>query len=72
MSMYLPPEAAFWAAFTNLQRDRLRRMREESEKGAMSPEMLIIIAGLVLVAVTVMGIVSAKIIAEAEKLKVGG
>ncbi|GAA3624295.1 hypothetical protein GCM10022419_132370 [Nonomuraea rosea] len=68
MSKLLPPEAAYWKAVTALLLDRFERAREDPEKGAMSAEAMIIIAALVLVAVTVMGIVTAKIIEKANSI----
>ena len=64
----LPPEAAYWKAVTALFLDRLKLARSDPEKGAMSAEAMIIIAALVLVAVTVMGIVTAKIIDKANTI----
>ncbi|MGW0809010.1 hypothetical protein [Nonomuraea sp. NPDC002799] len=68
MSKRLRPEAAYWRAVTALLLDRLERARRDSEKGAMSAEAMIIIAALVLAAVTVMGIVTAKIISKANSI----
>ncbi|MFC5829524.1 hypothetical protein [Nonomuraea insulae] len=68
MSKLLPPEAAYYKAVTALFLDRLERIRKDPEKGAMSAEAMIIIAALVLVAVTVMGIVTAKIIDKAKSI----
>ncbi len=65
MDKLLPPEAAYWKAMTELFRDRLERARTDPEKGAMSAEAMIIIAALALVAITVMGIVTAKIVEKA-------
>ncbi|MEU1389970.1 MULTISPECIES: hypothetical protein [unclassified Nonomuraea] len=68
MPKLLPPQAAYWTALASLLKDRLQRARREPEKGAMSAEAMIIIAALVLVAVTVMGIVTAKIIDKANSI----
>ncbi|MFG1705407.1 hypothetical protein ACFLIM_19635 [Nonomuraea sp. M3C6] len=68
MPKLLPPETAYWKAVTALLRDRLERARKDPEKGAMSAEAMIIIAALVLVAVTVMGIVTAKIVDKANTI----
>ncbi|NJP98001.1 hypothetical protein HCN51_52735 [Nonomuraea sp. FMUSA5-5] len=68
MPKLLPPEAAYWKAVTALLLDRLERARAEPERGAMSAEAMIIIAALVLVAVTVMGVVTAKILAKANSI----
>ncbi|WP_182884212.1 hypothetical protein [Microbispora sp. H10885] len=68
MSPLLPPEAAYWLAVRKLLLDRLERAREHPDKGAMSAEAMIIIAALVLVAITVMGIVTAKIISKANSI----
>ncbi|MGW4958269.1 hypothetical protein ACWEPL_13680 [Nonomuraea sp. NPDC004186] len=66
MLKFLPNEAAtYWKA---LFLDRLDRARKDPEKGAMSAEAMIIIAALVLVAITVMGIVTAKIIDKANTI----
>ncbi|MFC5828627.1 hypothetical protein [Nonomuraea insulae] len=64
----LPPQAAYWQAVRALLLDRLERARADPEKGAMSAEAMIIIAALVLVAVTVMGIVTAKIVDKANTI----
>ncbi|WP_433498867.1 hypothetical protein ACQP1K_00415 [Sphaerimonospora sp. CA-214678] len=69
MSKLLPPEIASWLALNGLLRNRLEQLRKDSEKGAMSAEAMIIIAALVLVAITVMGIVTAKIIDKANSIK---
>ncbi|MEV4170176.1 hypothetical protein [Nonomuraea sp. NPDC049709] len=68
MAKLLPPEAAYWKAIAELLLDRLQRARQEPEKGAMSAEAMIIIAALTLVAITVMGIVTAKIIDKANSI----
>jgi hypothetical protein len=68
MVKLLPPESAYWKAITGVFLDRLRRARQEPEKGAMSAEAMIIIAALVLVAITVMAIVTAKIIDKANSI----
>lgn len=68
MFTMLPPEAAGWLALKRLLRDRFDRLREDPEKGAMSAEAMIIIAALVLVAIAVMGIVTAKIIDKANSI----
>jgi hypothetical protein len=65
----LPPEAAFVVRYFQ---NRLEYARRNPEKGAMSAEAMIIIAALVLVAVTVMGIVTAKIIDKANSISLGG
>ncbi|MEV5896707.1 hypothetical protein [Nonomuraea fuscirosea] len=65
MDKLLPPAAAYWKAATELFLDRLERARTDPEKGAMSAEAMIIIAALALVAITVMGIVTAKIVEKA-------
>ncbi|MFI9846685.1 hypothetical protein ACIHFD_57360 [Nonomuraea sp. NPDC051941] len=66
MLKLLPTEAAtYWKA---LLLDRLERARKDPEKGAMSAEAMIIIAALALVAITVMGIVTAKIIDKANTI----
>ncbi|MDX3099986.1 hypothetical protein [Nonomuraea angiospora] len=66
MLKLLPPEVAtYWKA---LLMDRLERAHKDPEKGAMSAEAMIIIAALVLVAITVMGIVTAKIIDKANTI----
>ncbi|MFC0860944.1 hypothetical protein ACFHYQ_01410 [Sphaerimonospora cavernae] len=69
MSKLLPPEVAPWLALSGLLRNRLDQLRKDPEKGAMSAEAMIIIAALVLVAITVMGIVTAKIIDKANSIK---
>ncbi|GAA3120129.1 hypothetical protein GCM10010466_08690 [Planomonospora alba] len=68
MRKHLPPEAAYWTARVDLLRDRLARLREDPERGAMSAETMIIIAALALVALTVMGIVTAKIVEKANQI----
>lgn len=68
MSPLLPPEAAYWLALKRLLLDRLERVRRNTDRGAMSAEAMIIIAALVLVALTVMGIVTAKIISKANSI----
>ncbi|MFI6326526.1 hypothetical protein ACIBG8_54020 [Nonomuraea sp. NPDC050556] len=55
----------YWLA---LLRHRLDQARKVTDKGAMSAEAMIIIAALALVAVTVMGIVTAKIIEKANSI----
>ncbi|MEQ4720949.1 hypothetical protein [Nonomuraea sp. B19D2] len=69
MFKLLPLEAAYWKATIALLLDRLEHARKDPEKGAMSAEAMIIIAALVLVAITVMGIVTAKIIDKANSIK---
>ncbi|MEW9532864.1 hypothetical protein [Microbispora sp. NPDC049125] len=68
MSPLLPQEAAYCLALRKLLQDRLERARRHRDRGAMSAEAMIIIAALVLVAVTVMGIVTAKIISKANSI----
>jgi hypothetical protein len=68
MLKLLPPETAYWTFATRFLKDRLEHARRDPERGAMSAEAMIIIAGLVLVAVTVMGIVTAKIIEKANSI----
>ncbi len=68
MSPLPPPEAAYWLALKRLLLDRLERVRRNPDRGAMSAEAMIIIAALVLVALTVMGIVTAKIISKANSI----
>jgi hypothetical protein len=68
MLKLLSPQTVYWTALTGLLANRLQRARREPEKGAMSAEAMIIIAALVLVAVTVMGIVTAKIISKANSI----
>lgn len=59
----------YWLALHALLQGRLDRARADPEKGAMSAEAMIIIAALALVALTVMGIVTAKIIEKANSIK---
>lgn len=62
------PEAAYWNSLRAFLCDRLERVRQDPDKGAMSAEAMIIIAALALVALTVMGIVTAKIIEKANSI----
>lgn len=62
------PEAAYWNSLRAFLRNRLDNAREDPEKGAMSAEAMIIIAALALVALTVMGIVTAKIVEKANSI----
>ena len=72
MRSFLPPQADYCLAVLAFARDRLESVRARGDKGAMSAEAMIIIAALALVAVTVMGIVTAKIISKANEIKLGG
>jgi hypothetical protein len=65
MRHHLGSEPAYWLALTDALRDRWRRARQSADKGGMSAEAVIIIAALTLVAVTAMGIITAKIIQKA-------
>ncbi|MEV7006645.1 hypothetical protein [Streptosporangium sp. NPDC051022] len=69
MPRFLPPEAAYWSAVIDFLRARHERLREDPDKGAMSAEAMIIIAALALVAITAMGVVTAKIIEKANQIK---
>lgn len=71
MSKFLPPEAAYWLTLMRVLHDRLEKARQNPDRGGMSAEAMIIIAALVLVAITVMGIVTAKIVAKAGEIDLG-
>ncbi|RBQ21189.1 hypothetical protein DP939_00150 [Spongiactinospora rosea] len=62
----LPPETGYWVALIERLHARLRD--QPPEKGGMSAEMMVIVAALVVVAITVMAIVSAKIINKANSI----
>jgi hypothetical protein len=61
----LPSEADYLLVVFAFLRDRLK---QPSERGGMSAEAMIIIAALVIVSLTVMGIVTAKIINKANEI----
>ncbi|MBN6050738.1 hypothetical protein JYK22_02235, partial [Nonomuraea sp. RK-328] len=62
------PESAYWNSLRAFLRNRLEIARNDPDKGAMSAEAMIIIAALALVALTVMGIVTAKIVEKANSV----
>ncbi|WP_084965779.1 hypothetical protein [Thermoactinospora rubra] len=68
MAKFLPPEIVYVMV---VLKDRLQRARQASDRGSMSAEAMIIIAALVLVALAVMGIVTAKIISKANSIDLG-
>jgi hypothetical protein len=68
----LPPHTEYWLSALISAGTRWRIARSKGDKGAMSAEAMIIIAALTLVAVTVMGIVGAKIISKANQVNLGG
>ena len=72
MHRFMPPQIGYWLAVLTFARGRLENARARGDKGAMSAEAMIIIAALALVAVTAMGIVTAKIVSKANEIKLGG
>lgn len=68
MRRFLPPEAAYWVAFMDVLRDRVEHAKKHPEAG-MSAELMVLIAALVMVAITVMAIVTAKIVEKANSIK---